>query len=276
MGLTKSKLKRSKISKSKKRVKKPIQKNTRKNKKNTKKNKKNTRKNSVFGGNVQDEECSICHNTFKNSVVFIPNCGHIFHVSCINTWCIDKNPCPCPMCRGVIDLTPIHDLLGTHTHTHTNNHNHNDNDYSDYSDDNDTDNNMDLFDAMEIDGNIVNADVIDEDSTPEEVYHIMVTFLRYWNFFAEERIMDRLDEEGINRIRQNIYDMFVDKVRARPRVNQDVPLPDITNMDLPEIVDNVSDLILRDFIDFISDISLGRDLIDIPDYEDYEYDDEYI
>lgn len=45
MGLTKSKLKRSKISKSKKRVKKPIQKNTRKNKKYTKKH-------SVFGGNV--------------------------------------------------------------------------------------------------------------------------------------------------------------------------------------------------------------------------------
>lgn len=48
------------------------------------------------------EDCSICLEIIKkNDKIYKLNCGHIFHVTCLNQW--NKNTCP--YCRNAIIVT---------------------------------------------------------------------------------------------------------------------------------------------------------------------------
>lgn len=52
------------------------------------------------GGGV---ECAVCLETFKvgEKCRLLPNCGHSFHVQCIDSWLL-KTPV-CPICRTCVD-----------------------------------------------------------------------------------------------------------------------------------------------------------------------------
>ena len=52
-------------------------------------------------GELETEQstCTICRDNFEdNSIVRKLNCGHIFHIGCIDTW-FESN-IRCPICRG--------------------------------------------------------------------------------------------------------------------------------------------------------------------------------
>jgi hypothetical protein len=51
-------------------------------------------KNRMITDKLSDEVCSICYD---NENVFLSQCGHSFHQTCLNTW-IERNSC-CPYCR---------------------------------------------------------------------------------------------------------------------------------------------------------------------------------
>lgn len=48
-------------------------------------------------------ECAVCLETFKagDKCRLLPNCGHSFHVHCIDSWLL-KTPV-CPICRGRVE-----------------------------------------------------------------------------------------------------------------------------------------------------------------------------
>ncbi|KAK4266131.1 hypothetical protein QN277_027097 [Acacia crassicarpa] len=50
-------------------------------------------------------ECSVCLNEFreKEKLRIIPNCGHVFHIDCIDVWL--QNNANCPLCRTSISLS---------------------------------------------------------------------------------------------------------------------------------------------------------------------------
>ncbi|XP_076951133.1 E3 ubiquitin-protein ligase ATL9-like [Bidens hawaiensis] len=58
---------------------------------------------------VKGTGCSICLEDYKPTDVvrLIPECGHLFHVKCIDTW-LKAHP-TCPMCRKIacINLTTL-------------------------------------------------------------------------------------------------------------------------------------------------------------------------
>lgn len=51
------------------------------------------------------EDCPICLSEFRDteSVKMIPNCGHVFHPGCIDTWL--ESQVSCPLCRSTRLLT---------------------------------------------------------------------------------------------------------------------------------------------------------------------------
>ncbi|XP_073059738.1 RING-H2 finger protein ATL57 [Primulina eburnea] len=51
------------------------------------------------------EDCPICLSEFRGteSVKMIPNCGHVFHPGCIDTWL--ESQVSCPLCRSTRLLT---------------------------------------------------------------------------------------------------------------------------------------------------------------------------
>ncbi|XP_074287540.1 E3 ubiquitin-protein ligase ATL41-like [Silene latifolia] len=52
----------------------------------------------------KNEECTICLGMLQNNELArrLPNCNHIFHVECIDTWLMSQSTCP--ICRS--DATP--------------------------------------------------------------------------------------------------------------------------------------------------------------------------
>ena len=49
--------------------------------------------------NTNYESCTICRERFNaNSIVRKLQCGHIFHIGCIDTWF--ENNISCPVCRS--------------------------------------------------------------------------------------------------------------------------------------------------------------------------------
>lgn len=55
-------------------------------------------------------DCAVCLCEFSDfdKLKFIPNCGHAFHMHCIETWLLSNSTCP--LCRGLInpELLPGH------------------------------------------------------------------------------------------------------------------------------------------------------------------------
>lgn len=47
-------------------------------------------------------ECAVCLNEFleEEKLKKIPNCGHVFHIDCIDVWL--QNNANCPLCRNII------------------------------------------------------------------------------------------------------------------------------------------------------------------------------
>jgi hypothetical protein len=50
----------------------------------------------------EDEECSICRDSYidNNELRMINNCGHEFHIDCIDEWLCSNSTCP--ICRGSV------------------------------------------------------------------------------------------------------------------------------------------------------------------------------
>ncbi|XP_073135229.1 RING-H2 finger protein ATL16-like [Henckelia pumila] len=50
-------------------------------------------------------ECAVCLNEFqeREKLRIIPNCGHLFHIDCIDVWL--QNNANCPLCRSSISAT---------------------------------------------------------------------------------------------------------------------------------------------------------------------------
>ena len=68
------------------------------------------------------ESCTICRDRFdSNSIVRRLQCGHIFHISCIDTWF--ENNIRCPVCRSDLrDQQNDDDDDGDETETNLNQH----------------------------------------------------------------------------------------------------------------------------------------------------------
>lgn len=51
-------------------------------------------------------ECAVCLNEFQDGEKLrsIPNCGHVFHIDCIDIWL--QNNANCPLCRTSISARP--------------------------------------------------------------------------------------------------------------------------------------------------------------------------
>ncbi|XP_022854873.1 RING-H2 finger protein ATL16-like [Olea europaea var. sylvestris] len=73
-------------------------------------------------------DCAVCLNEFQEDEKLrgIPNCGHVFHIDCIDVWL--QNNANCPLCRTSISATrfPIDQILSSSTspqdpNPHTNN-----------------------------------------------------------------------------------------------------------------------------------------------------------
>ncbi|KAL3634142.1 hypothetical protein CASFOL_021196 [Castilleja foliolosa] len=45
-------------------------------------------------------DCAVCLDEFYGDVGVLINCGHKFHVGCINEWLKEKNNCP--LCRALV------------------------------------------------------------------------------------------------------------------------------------------------------------------------------
>lgn len=56
----------------------------------------------VDSDTTDEEECSICRDSYieNNELRMINNCGHEFHISCIDEWLSSNSTCP--ICRGGI------------------------------------------------------------------------------------------------------------------------------------------------------------------------------
>ncbi|KAK1409717.1 hypothetical protein QVD17_36246 [Tagetes erecta] len=56
------------------------------------------------GANGYNSGCSICLAEYKQEdlVRLLPKCGHLFHVSCVDTW-LKVRP-SCPVCRNSLDF----------------------------------------------------------------------------------------------------------------------------------------------------------------------------
>lgn len=64
-----------------------------------------TERDRDFGGERSICECVVCLNEFHEDekLRVIPNCGHVFHIDCIDIWL--QNNVSCPLCRRCIFLT---------------------------------------------------------------------------------------------------------------------------------------------------------------------------
>ena len=56
---------------------------------------------------TKEGDCSICLDTFNNDkkTIRTKECGHVFHLDCLNTW-VKKNP-SCPCCRSELKVITV-------------------------------------------------------------------------------------------------------------------------------------------------------------------------
>ncbi|KAJ3672178.1 hypothetical protein LUZ60_006899 [Juncus effusus] len=76
---------------------------------------------------VTRRECAVCLNEFKDdeTVRLLPNCLHVFHVECIDTWL--RTNANCPLCRSLIE-NPDYSVISV---DQLENHVHSENDQND-------------------------------------------------------------------------------------------------------------------------------------------------
>ncbi|RID67495.1 hypothetical protein BRARA_D02573 [Brassica rapa] len=57
----------------------------------------------VNGGDVSATECAVCLSLLeeKDTARMLPNCKHVFHVTCIDTWLTTCSTCP--VCRTEVE-----------------------------------------------------------------------------------------------------------------------------------------------------------------------------
>jgi CRISPR/Cas system-associated protein Cas10 (large subunit of type III CRISPR-Cas system) len=64
-----------------------------------------------------NNECAVCLGEFQEGewLKHLPNCCHVFHTACIDTWF--QSHTNCPLCRShVFNLSPCRDFsVSTHT-----------------------------------------------------------------------------------------------------------------------------------------------------------------
>ncbi len=51
-----------------------------------------------------NNECPICGVYDENTRCKTPCCGKVFHLTCLDTWCKNKDECTCPNCRNLLPL----------------------------------------------------------------------------------------------------------------------------------------------------------------------------
>jgi hypothetical protein len=80
-----------------------------KRKSRSKPHQKRNRRSPRYNQMVQtmDDDCPICLEPLYNNETVTLDCGHLFHQSCFVTWCMNKDPCLCPLCRSIIDIPPL-------------------------------------------------------------------------------------------------------------------------------------------------------------------------
>ncbi|XP_010940607.1 RING-H2 finger protein ATL16-like [Elaeis guineensis] len=63
-------------------------------------------------GKSSSQECAVCLNEFQDEerVRLLPNCLHVFHIDCIDTWL--QTNANCPLCRS--DITPTSPISNDH------------------------------------------------------------------------------------------------------------------------------------------------------------------
>lgn len=56
--------------------------------------------------NTDDDDCAVCLGEFEDGdwLKHLPNCSHVFHVSCIDTWF--QTHSSCPLCRSFVYYNP--------------------------------------------------------------------------------------------------------------------------------------------------------------------------
>ncbi|KAG0496797.1 hypothetical protein HPP92_001488 [Vanilla planifolia] len=62
-------------------------------------------------------ECAVCLSLFneRDDVSELPQCGHLFHASCIDLWFQSRGSCP--VCRSIVLPTPSHSIDISHQHS---------------------------------------------------------------------------------------------------------------------------------------------------------------
>ncbi|CAH9129248.1 unnamed protein product [Cuscuta epithymum] len=64
----------------------------------------------VVGGEAEAErnECCICLGLFEEAemVKVMPDCCHLFHAQCVDTWLSNRSSCP--LCRASLDSVSVH------------------------------------------------------------------------------------------------------------------------------------------------------------------------
>ncbi|KAL0388415.1 UNVERIFIED_CONTAM: RING-H2 finger protein ATL16 [Sesamum radiatum] len=63
------------------------------------------RNGNVEAADVKSCECAVCLNEFleEEKLRVIPNCGHVFHIDCIDVWL--QNNANCPLCRTSVSAS---------------------------------------------------------------------------------------------------------------------------------------------------------------------------
>ena len=62
---------------------------------------------------MTSKECAICLNPFKDGVVLTTSCKHEFHENCLREWKNANAIFTCPICRSLIRLQDLFDVIET-------------------------------------------------------------------------------------------------------------------------------------------------------------------
>ncbi|KAI8570166.1 hypothetical protein RHMOL_Rhmol01G0012300 [Rhododendron molle] len=66
------------------------------------------------GADGGEEDCAVCLDFFKGGerCRVLPDCGHVFHAGCVDTWLVRRDNCPVCRARVRLDLGPTGSAMG--------------------------------------------------------------------------------------------------------------------------------------------------------------------